>query len=138
MRGRKPELKLVATNGTPTRSPRAPATLGNVGKAEWRKVCPRLAASGLLNEEMKGLLVRYCEAIEGAHECAQILKKQGRIINQKGLPPKGHPAVRQQLQYQQMALRLAESLGITATSQQRAANRKAPPNGRDPSTSHFD
>ena len=136
MRGRKPELKIVSTNETPTRSPRAPATLGDVGKAEWRKVCPMLAHGGLLNEQMKSLLTMYCEAIEGAAECAQILKKQGRIITAKGLPPKAHPAVRQQLQYQTMALRYAESLGITATG--KARNDKAKANAGNTTTSVFD
>jgi hypothetical protein len=37
-----------------------------------------------------------------------------------------------------MALRLAESLGITATSKQRAANKKATAHARDSSTSVFD
>lgn len=128
MRGRKPELKLVSTNSVATRSPRAPATLGTVGKNEWRRVAPALAHAGLLNEESKALLVQYCGAVEAAAECAAILKKQGRILKVKDGPPKAHPAVRQELQYQNMSLRLAEALGITATAKQRAANRKAPPN----------
>lgn len=136
MRGRKPELKIVSNTDTPTRSPRAPATLGEVGKAEWRKVCPMLAHGGLLNEQMKSLLTMYCEAVEGAAECAQILKKQGRIITAKGLPPKAHPAVRQQLQYQTMALRYAESLGITATG--KARNDKAKANAGNATSTVFD
>lgn len=127
MRGRKPELKLVSTNETATRSPRAPATLGTVGKNEWRRVAPALAHAGLLNEESKALLVQFCGAVEAAAECAAILKKQGRILKVKDGPPKAHPAVRQEIQYVNMALRLAESLGITASAKQRAANKKAPP-----------
>lgn len=135
MRGRKPELKLVSTNETATRSPRAPAALGTVGKNEWRRVAPALAHAGLLNEESKALLIQYCGAIEAAAECAAILKKQGRILKVKDGPPKAHPAVRQELQYVNISIRLAESLGLTATSKQRAANRKAPPSA---STSVFD
>ncbi len=125
MRGRKPVPKGDGNTDTIARSPRAPSCLGEVGKAEWRKVAPALARGGLLTEESRSLLTRYCEAIEGAEDCAEILRKGSRITETKS-GPKAHPAVRQQLQYQQMALRLAESLGITATAQQRAANKKAP------------
>ncbi len=122
MRGRKPQLTLIS-NIKPIRAPRVPSSLGAVGKAEWRKVVPALAATGVLTEEIKSLLASYCEAVEGAHECARILKKQGRIVAQKGLPPKAHPAVRQHLQYQAMSLRYAESLGITATAKARQTRR---------------
>ncbi|MER9199670.1 phage terminase small subunit P27 family [Mesorhizobium sp. M0933] len=126
MRGRKPELSVI-TNTKPLRAPRVPSSLGPVGRAEWRKVVPALAAAGILTEEMKSLVASYCEATEGAHDCARILKKAGYIVHQKGLPPKAHPAVRQHLQYQAMALRYAESLGITATARARNSPRNDAP-----------
>ncbi|MFB9952187.1 phage terminase small subunit P27 family [Rhizobium puerariae] len=128
MRGRKPFV-IVSDNDHPVRSPRAPATLGDVGKAEWRKVVPALAASGVLTEEMKTILTLYCEAVEGASDCAKILRKEGRIVHRRGQPPRAHPAVRQHLQYQAMALRYAESLGITATAKARQSKNKEGTNG---------
>jgi len=126
MRGRKPQL--VVDNPAPQKAPPAPASLGTVGRREWRKVAPILAANGLLPLEVETLLISYCAAIEGAEDCARILKKQGRVFSQKGLPPKAHPAVRQHLQYQGMALRYAESLGLTATARARNG-KKAPGHG---------
>jgi phage terminase small subunit len=85
---------------------------------------------------MKSLLTVYCEAIEGAADCAKILRKEGRIVHRRGQPPKAHPAVRQHLQYQAMALRYAESLGLTATGKVRRGQNKG--GGHDPSSTVFD
>jgi len=104
-------LALVVDN-VPVRRPRAPATLGAVGQKEWRRICASLSAAGTLSDDRLALVLAYCEAVEGAFECAKIIKKQGRIIVQKDGPPKAHPAVRQHLQYQAQVLRLAEKLGI--------------------------
>lgn len=97
-----------------TRGPRAPSTLGPIGRQEWKRVAPILAAQGKLPEDRKALLVAYCEFVEGSHECAAILKNQGRMVSRRGHPPRTHPAVRQHLAYMQQALRLAERLGIVA------------------------
>lgn len=94
-------------------APRAPATLGTIGKAEWKRVVTRFGENP--SDEHLALLQAYCEAFEGTAECAAILKKQGRIVQgRKGTPPKAHPAVRQQIAYSQQMLRLAERLGIVA------------------------
>lgn len=99
-------------------APRAPATLGAIGKAEWKRVVTRMGEN--LTDDVLALVQSYCECFEGASECAAILKKQGRVVQGgKGLPPKAHPAVRQQISYSQQMLRLAEKLGIVSASVQK-------------------
>jgi P27 family predicted phage terminase small subunit len=116
--GRKP--RLVINNGNPQKAPPAPEHLDEAAKAEWEKVAPELASAGHLPESTYGLVTMYCEAVSAAADCARILRESGRMINVAGLPPKPHPAVRQQLQYQNLALRYAAELGLTAISKQRA------------------
>ncbi|ODT47065.1 phage terminase small subunit P27 family [Devosia sp. 63-57] len=94
-------------------TPRAPSTLGPVGKAEWKKVITRLGEN--LTDDHLALVQSYCEAFEASSDCAATLKKQGRFLQGlKGQPPKQHPAVRAQLAYSQQMLRLAEKLGIVS------------------------
>lgn len=77
MRGRKPKpLKLLEMDGTrradrhgvgydkmpDTAQPRCPTWLGREGKAEWRRVVPKLAALGMLSTVDRGTLAQLCEA----------------------------------------------------------------------------
>jgi P27 family predicted phage terminase small subunit len=128
MQGRKPRLAVVTDQ--PQKSPPAPASLGPIGRAEWRKVAPILANAGHLPPETESLLVCYCEAIEAAHDAAKTLKKQGRTIPGPNGTAKAHPMVRAQVTYLQTALRYANDLGITATARARASKT---PRGSSPS-----
>lgn len=126
-------LKLVSDNPRPQRGPRAPATLGSVGKETWKRVIAQFLANGVDIESKRDLIQQYAEAVEGAHDCALILKKEGRVISQRGKPAKAHPTVRSHLHYQQQTLRLAEKLGIVAGATSKDRKLK-----NDPSTSVFD
>jgi P27 family predicted phage terminase small subunit len=104
---------LVVDNAAPKKAPPAPASLGTVGRAEWKKVAPILAGNGTLTSENDSLLVLYCQAVEGAQDAAKLLKKQGRTIQSPG-GLKGHPMVRAEAVYLQNALKYATQLGLTA------------------------
>lgn len=125
MQGRKPHLAVVTD--TPQKAPPAPQSLGPIGRAEWRKVAPILANAGHLPAEAETLLILYCQAVEGAQECAKILKRQGRILNRTDGPPKAHPAVRQEAVYLQNALRYAGDLGLTAMAKAKAGKGRSGP-----------
>ena len=116
--GRKPHLAVVTD--TPQKAPPAPASLGPIGRAEWRKVAPILANAGHLPSESETLLVMYCAAVEGAAEAAKTLKKQGRTIPGPNGTAKAHPMVRAQVTYLQTALRFAGDLGLTAVARVKA------------------
>ena len=122
------KLSVVSDNPSPRKAPPAPASLGPIGRQEWRKVAPILTGNGMLTSENETLLVLYCQAIEGAQECGKILRKQGRVVMQKDGPPKAHPAVRQEAVYSQNALRYAEKIGLTG-----GKDRKPAPDGSAPS-----
>ena len=111
-------LHIVSSNDAPAPrryAPRAPATLGPVGKAEWKRVVTRFGENP--PDDLMALLQSYCECFEASAECAATLKKQGRFLQGRtGQPPKQHPAVRAQLAYSQQMLRLAEKLGIVASA----------------------
>ncbi|KQX42413.1 hypothetical protein ASD04_00110 [Devosia sp. Root436] len=98
--------------------------MGKVGKETWRRVMAMLGDD--IPEERLDLARMYCEAVEAAHECAMILKKEGRVIHQRGKPAKAHPTVRSHLHYQQQAARWAQALGIYAGA---VSKDKKVPNG---------
>lgn len=129
--GRKPHLAVVTD--APQKAPPAPASLGPIGRAEWRKVAPLLANAGHLPAEAETLLVLYCQAVEGAQEAAKILKKQGRTIVGPHGTAKAHPMIRAEAVYLQNSLRYAGDLGLTAV-----ARAKAGKGSHGPSTSLVD
>lgn len=125
MQGRKPRLAVVTDE--PQKAPPAPASLGPVGRAEWRKVAPILANAGHLPAEAETLLILYCQAIEGAQDAAKILKKQGRTIVGPNGTAKAHPMIRAEAVYLQNALRYAGDLGLTATAKAKASKGRSGP-----------
>jgi len=123
--GRKPRLAVVTD--APQKAPPAPASLGPIGRAEWRKVAPILANAGHLPPETETLLILYCQAIEGAQDAAKILKKQGRTILGPNGTAKAHPMIRAEAVYLQNALRYAGDLGLTAVAKAKATKGRSGP-----------
>ena len=100
--------------------PAPPSTLGAIGKTEWQKVAPILAANGNLRTETETLLALYCIAVESAQDAAKIMRKQGRTFKSPaGI--KAHPMVRAEAVALQNALKYAEKLGLVAGKSQKSS-----------------
>ena len=75
------------------KAPEAPAHLGEVAAAEWRRVVPILEGWGILDEADQTALGIMCEAYGEYTAARALVVKHGPITeNAKGLPMK-HPAV---------------------------------------------
>lgn len=122
MKGRKPNLKAI--EGGRQKAPAAPDYLGTVAREEWQRAAPVLAERGLLTEADVSLLASYCQAVEAARECAEVLARDGRFFTVPGNLPKQHPAVRLELAYLESVRRYAAELGITAVARHRAGGKK--------------
>lgn len=143
-RGPKPKpaaLKLLAGNpgkrpiGAPQRgrrvtkgAPDRPAELTGEAAAEWDRLAPELDVAGLLAVTDRGILAAYCLAYADMLAARDAINRDGRTIKTPVQTSKGkvighkiteHPAARMLERASMRVAKLAEQLGLTASSRQR-------------------
>src|SRR5690606_34013241 len=106
----------LAVDNRSAKAPAAPAGLGTIGKAEWKRVAPLLMQDGALPPEIEGLLLIYAQNVERAQLAAKEIRKAGQTFKgPAGL--KAHPMIRAEAVATQNALKYAKDLGLIAKQQ---------------------
>lgn len=96
--------------------PAAPATLGRIGKDEWRRITTEMAELGVISRVERSAIERYCLAYQREREAEQIVKKEGRFITTPKGEVKEHPASRAARDYAAQCVRLLIEFGMTPCS----------------------
>ncbi len=76
--------------------PRCPVWLDAEAKRKWKQLAPELARLGLLTALDGDALAAYCTAWADFRRAAEVLKKEGTIIEKPSGASASHPAVAQQ------------------------------------------
>jgi phage terminase small subunit len=113
MRGRKPELRVVA--GPQNSDVKAPAWLPPAAKAEWAVATADLASRGLLFKGSLATLANYCL-------CVAAVRQRQAVLDQD---PTDRKVFADQMKAAMMARGLAVELGLTVTSRSRAFQGKS-------------
>jgi phage terminase small subunit len=114
MRGRKPELKVIA--GPQDSRFRAPTWLPKDAKAEWAVATADLASRGLLFRGALATLASYCL-------CIAAIRQRQAILD---VAPEDRETFQDQMKAVAQAKQLAVELGLTVTSRSRAFTAKTP------------
>lgn len=80
---RGPDGKKVRRVVLAPKAPAAPAGLGRVAAAEWRRVVKELARAGVLAEVDRGVLTAYVTAWQHMMEAEAVLRKDGVVRTSK-------------------------------------------------------
>jgi P27 family predicted phage terminase small subunit len=120
MKGRKPELSIVAQTADRRRPYPCPAWLPPEAKAEWARAVQDLSSRGLLFDGALAQLEHYCLAV------AQIRQLQAILADQPIATADGvHPAFTALTKGIQSARLLAVELGLSVVSRARSFQGKA-------------
>jgi P27 family predicted phage terminase small subunit len=123
MKGRKPELSIVASTSDRRRMRSAhpcPAWLPPEAKAEWNRAVADLSSRGLLFDGAIASLEHYCLCIAQIRQCQKVLASQP-IAGPDGV----HPAYTAQQKAIQSARLLAVELGLSVVSRARSFQGKS-------------
>lgn len=74
-------------------APKPPTHLGQIGRAKWSDLAPRLAKIGLLTENDLEALTLLCESFEEKSNCETILREQGEYSVLENGYIAAHPAI---------------------------------------------
>lgn len=96
--------------------PKAPATLGQIGKREWKKICREMTELGVISRVERSAIERYCFAYQRERESELIVKKQGRFFHTEKGDIKEHPASRAARDYAAQCIRMLVEFGMTPCS----------------------
>lgn len=134
MRGRKPELRVIDSDGehpsAPSGSaasadrpalPLAPDWLPPEGKAEWDRVIGDLVRRRLYVAADSSAIEMYCVAVAQVKQCQAVMATEPMFITPTtgtGMP-RPHPALRTMNQAMAQVRRYAAELGITPISRHR-------------------
>lgn len=134
MRGRRPKSsakkrlagnpgrRRLASVDPPARpaAPRCPAELGDVARAEWRRVVVLLLENRTIAELDLGVLVCYCRAFEVDAVLSAELQSQGIMLTAKRTKTRyPNPLLQAAMKARRELVRFAEKLGMTPADRSR-------------------
>ncbi|AVA21187.1 phage terminase small subunit P27 family [Rhizobium sp. NXC24] len=113
MRGRKPEI--TALDGALSHVPAPPKWLPPHGKAEWRRVMPRLVGDRKIAAHELGTVEAYCLAVATMRQAEEAVRTHGMTFESDS-GPKRRPETTILKENLEAARRLAAELGLTPAS----------------------
>ncbi len=133
MRGRKRKrvkLKIVHGQLPPNKAKAGPPPptggipepfdwMSEVGKREWQRVAPQLAARGLLTHLDQHCLAAYCECVANYIDAKETVEREGSTYTAANGLVKKHPAVGIRDQAARDMAMFARELGLVPTARQR-------------------
>lgn len=93
-------------------TPQCPAFLGEVAKAEWRRIIPELRAMGTLNTADRAEMTRYCQAWSRWQECEKVIDEMGMTFTTDKGYVVPRPEVANALKFQKAMSEAASKLGL--------------------------
>jgi P27 family predicted phage terminase small subunit len=103
---------IEATPGAPA----PPAYLCEIGQAEWERIVPMLASSGVMSLRHQQTLACYCDALADMVKADQELKQHGATFMDDKGRVMNHPAWYRKKDARLHMLRFAEQFGLTASA----------------------
>ena len=123
-RGRRPLPKNEPK--PPGKIPTPPPFLGKIGRNEWRRITPKLAALGLIDLLDRNTLGAYCNAYENLTECRVHLlvwnSQNPDQFNQVATATGGrktHPLVAQMIAHEKNMIMFGREFGLSPSSRGR-------------------
>lgn len=113
MKGRKPNLRLVAGGVVAGKCPPPPQWLTAQAREAWQRVTPALHRRGLLAPDTIGTVENYCCAAGMVVEFEILMAAEGRVRTAAGGEQRPHPAFKMQQAAMREARLLAGELGLT-------------------------
>ena len=93
-------------------TPQCPAFLGEVAKAEWRRIIPEMRAMGTLNTADRAEMAKYCQAWSRWIECERVIDEQGMTFQTDKGYVVPRPEVNNSLKYMKAMSESASKLGL--------------------------
>jgi hypothetical protein len=115
----------IVSNQVPTGSP-PPWPLGLHGLALWNRV---MAEYGIRDTGGLEILAQACAAEDRAEALAEAIARDGAIVYGRGMVPRAHPAVKDELACRAFIVRSLERLGLNIESVNAGPGRPATPSG---------
>ena len=114
-------LKLIGSGLPGTRTelpasgkrPPCPSWLSREGKAEWKRIVPKLEALGIIDQVDRAALSAYCETWNQFYQAVKTLRKEGETFKTPAGYIQQHPAVSILNAARQALIKFASQFGLT-------------------------